>query len=353
MKKLLALALALVLIGCMAGAALAEGKVGVLMPTQSLQRWNQDGANMKEKLEAAGYEVDLQYANNDIPTQVAQVENEILNDVNVLVIAAVDSWSLTTVLADAKAAGIPVIAYDRNIMETDAVTYYATFDNYQVGQIQGQYLETQLDLANRTADNSVNIEFFGGDPGDPNAQHFFNGAWDVLSPYIESGVVKVPSGQTEFAQIATANWDSANSQSRMDNLIAANYSDGTKLDAVCCSNDSTALGVTNALIGAGFDEFPLITGQDCDVANTKNIILGFQSMSVFKDTRTLAEKVVAMVDTILKGEEPEINDTTTYDNGVFVVPTYVCAPVFADKNNYKELLVDSGYYTEADLEVAN
>ncbi|MDR1262100.1 MAG: sugar-binding protein [Oscillospiraceae bacterium] len=349
MKKLLAMVLALALVGCMAGAALAEGKVGVAMPTQSLQRWNQDGSNMKDKLEAAGYEVDLQYANNEIATQVSQLENMILGGANVLVVASIDGKSLGTVLADAKAAGIPVIAYDRLLMETDAVSYYATFDNYMVGQIQGKYLEEQLGLAELTAENPVNVEFVGGSPDDNNALYFFQGAYDVIAPYIESGVVKVPSGQTEFTQIATPAWDSANSQARMDNLIAAHYSDGAKLDAVLCSNDSTALGVTNSLINAGFEEFPLITGQDCDVANTKNIIKGYQSMSVFKDTRILADNVVVMIEAILKGEEVPVNDTETYDNGVFVVPTFLSAPVFADAGNYKELLIDSGYYAEADL----
>src|SRR5690554_2582660 len=319
------------------------------MRTQSLQRWNQDGANMKERFEAVGYEVDLQFANNNVALQVSQIENMILNGADVLVISAIDGASLGTVLEIAKDEGIPVIAYDRLIMETDAVSYYATFDNYMVGTIQGEYLVEALELDTRT--DPVNMEFTGGSPDDNNARYFFQGAWDVIEPYIESGVVVVPSGQTEFEQIATLAWSSATSQARMDNLIAANYSDGVRLDAVLCSNDSTALGVTNSLVNAGFEDsnFPLITGQDCDIANVKNIIAGLQAMSIFKDTRTLAKNVVGMVEAIVNGEEPEINDTETYFNGVYTVPTFLSAPVFADINNYEELLIESGYYTADQL----
>ncbi|WP_407929680.1 multiple monosaccharide ABC transporter substrate-binding protein [Iocasia frigidifontis] len=329
----------------------AKGKIGVAMPTQSLQRWNQDGANMKAQLEEAGYTVDLQYANNNVATQISQLENMILGGADVLVIASIDGSALGTVLETAKLEGIPVIAYDRLIMETDAVSYYATFDNYMVGTIQGEYLEDALNLENRSADDPAYIEIFGGAPDDNNARYFFNGAWDVIKPYVKSGVVVVPSGQTEFEQIATMNWSSANAQTRMDNLIAAHYSAGQELDAVLCSNDSTALGVTNSLLGAGFekDNFPVITGQDCDIANTKNIIAGYQSMSIFKDTRTLAAQVVEMVKAIRNNEEPEINNTSDYDNGTGIIPTYLCEPVFADINNYKELLIDSGYYTSEQL----
>jgi len=357
MKKslIILLILAMVLAMSTVAAFAAKGKIGVAMPTKSLQRWNQDGANMKAQLEAAGYTVDLQYANNNVATQISQLENMILGGVDVLVIASIDGSALGTVLETAKQEGIPVIAYDRLIMETDAVSYYATFDNYMVGTIQGEYLEEALNLKNRTADDPAYIEIFGGSPDDNNARYFFNGAWDVIKPYYEKGVVVVHSGQTEFEQIATMNWDSANAQARMDNLIAAHYSAGQRLDAVLCSNDSTALGVTNSLIGAGFekDNFPIITGQDCDIANTKNIIAGYQAMSIFKDTRTLAAQVVEMINDIQNGKEPEINNTTDYHNGVKIVPTYLCKPVFADINNYRELLIDSGYYTPEQLGLEN
>ena len=324
------------------------GKVGVAMPTKDLQRWNQDGANMEEQLKAAGYDVDLQYASNDIATQVSQIENMISQGAQVLVSASIDGDSLGTVLAQAKEAGISVIAYDRLIMNSDAVSYYATFDNYMVGTKQGEYIRDQLDLDN--AAGPFNIEIFTGDPGDNNARFFYGGAMDVLNKYIDEGKLVVQSGQKDFDNVATANWSTENAQSRMDAIISANYANGTKLDAVLCSNDSTALGVTNSLEANYTGDWPIITGQDCDVANVKNMIAGKQSMSIFKDTRTLAAKTVEMVDAIMKGTDAPVNDTSTYNNGTGVIPSYLCEPVFADVNNYKELLIDSGYYKESDLQ---
>ncbi|MBO5292221.1 MAG: sugar-binding protein [Lachnospiraceae bacterium] len=324
------------------------GLVGVAMPTKDLQRWNQDGSNMEAQLKEAGYEVDLQYASNDIQTQVSQIENMISNGCQLLVIASIDGDSLGTVLAQAKEAGIPVIAYDRLIMNSDAVTYYATFDNYMVGTKQGEYIRDALDLEN--ADGPFNIELITGDPGDNNARFFFGGAMDILQPYIDAGKLVVKSGQTSFEECATANWATEAAQSRFDAIIASNYSDGTKLDAVLASNDSTALGVANSLAANYTGDYPILTGQDCDIANVKNMIDGKQSMSIFKDTRTLATQVVKMVDAIMKGGEAPVNDTESYDNGTGVIPSYLCEPVFADKDNYKELLIDSVYYTEADLQ---
>ena len=326
----------------------AGGLVGVAMPTKDLQRWNQDGSNMEAELIAAGYEVDLQYASNDIQTQVSQIENMISNGCQLLVIASIDGDSLGTVLAQAKEANIPVIAYDRLIMNSDAVTYYATFDNYMVGTKQGEYIVDALDLDN--AEGPFNLEIFTGDPGDNNAKFFYGGAMDVLQKYIDEGKLVVQSGQVDFATVATAAWDSANAQSRMENIISSYYADGAKLDVVLCSNDSTAFGVENALEANYTGEWPVITGQDCDIANVKNMIAGKQSMSIFKDTRTLATQVVSMVDAIMKGGEAPVNDTESYDNGTGIIPSFLCEPVFADVNNYKELLIDSGYYKEEDLQ---
>ena len=322
--------------------------IGVTMPTKDLQRWNQDGENMKKELEAAGYEVDLQYASNDVSTQVSQLENQVANGCDLLVVASIDGSSLGEPLKQAKEAGIPVISYDRLLMNSDAVTYYATFDNYKVGQKQGEYLVDALDLDNQ--DGPFNIELFTGDPGDNNCNFFFGGAMDVLQKYIDEGKLVIKSGQKEFADVATANWSTETAQSRMENILASYYADGTKLDAVLCSNDSTALGVENALAANYTGDYPIITGQDCDIANVKNMIAGKQSMSIFKDTRTLASQVVKMVGQIIEGQEVEVNDTESYDNGTGVIPSFLCEPVFADANNYKELLVDSGYYTEADLQ---
>ena len=326
--------------------AAAGGKVGVSMPTKDLQRWNQDGSNMEEKLKAAGYEVDLQFANNDVQTQLSQVENMISGGCDVLVIAAIEGSSLGEALDMAKDANIPVIAYDRLLMDSDAVSYYATFDNYKVGTVQGTYVKDTLDLDN--AEGPFNIEFTAGDPGDNNAGFFFNGAYDVLKPYIDEGKLVVVSGQTKFEEVATPTWGTDVAQKRAENILSTNYTD-KDIDVWLCSNDSTALGVENALAANYNGKYPIITGQDCDIENTKNMIAGKQSMSVFKDTRTLAEQVVKMVGQILKGETVDVNDTETYNNNKITVPSYLCEPVFADADNYKEILIDSGYYTEDQL----
>ena len=346
MKKILAMLLcAMLLLSCT--AALAE-KVGVSMPTKDLQRWNQDGANMQEKLEAAGYEVDLQFASNDVKTQLDQVENMIAEGADVLVISAIEGSSLGEALAMAKDEGIPVIAYDRLLMDSDGVSYYATFDNCMVGTVQGTFVKNALDLEN--AEGPFNLEITAGDPGDNNARYFYQGAIDVLQEYIDSGKLNVVSGQTAFDDVATPTWASEVAQSRAENILSSYYADGTNLDAWLCSNDSTAQGVVAALDANYNGEWPIVTGQDCDIVSVKNMIAGKQSMSVFKDTRTLAEQVVKMVGQILNGEEVEVNDTETYNNNVITVPSFLCEPVFADINNYKELLIDSGYYTEDQLQ---
>ena len=265
----------------------------------------------------------------------------------VLVIAAIEGSSLGEALDMAEAKNIPVIAYDRLLMESDTVDYYATFDNYMVGTIQGEFVRDQLDLDN--ADGPFNLEITAGDPGDNNALFFYQGAMDVLNPYIESGKLVVVSGQTEFSDVATASWKTENSQARAETILSSFYADGTNVDAWLCSNDSTALGVANALAANYTGNYPIITGQDCDIANVKNMLDGKQSMSVFKDTRTLAAQVVKMVGQILKGETVDVNDTETYDNGKKVVPSYLCEPVFADAGNYEKILIDSGYYTADQL----
>ena len=320
--------------------------IGIAMPTGDLQRWYQDGQSMKSQFEYAGYTVDLQYAHSDVSTQVAQIENMIVNGDSILVIAAVDGSSLSTVLAIAKEKGIPVIAYDRLIMNSDAVSYYATFDNYMAGAIQGQYVIDTLKLD--TAAGPFNMEFFGGAPDDPAAPVYYQGEYDTLKPYIDSGKLVVVSGQVDFNSVSTTAWKTENAQARMDNLLASFYSTGTKLDVVVCANDSTALGVENALDNAGYtvgENWPIITGQDCDLANVRNILAGKQSMSVFKDTRTLAAKTVEMVTAIINKTEVPINNPMDYDNGNGIVPTFLCEPVYADTTNYQTLLIDTGYYT--------
>lgn len=341
--------IATLFVGC--GSKTNSKLVGVAMPTKSLQRWNQDGDNMKKALEAKGYQVELQYAEDDVNTQVSQLENMITKGCKALVVASIDGSALTDVLKKAADQKIKVIAYDRLIMNSPNVDYYATFDNFKVGVIQGQYIEKALGL--KDGKGPFNIEMFAGSPDDNNATFFNKGEMSVLQPYIDSGKLVVKSGQTEFTKIAIPGWKSEKAQARMDNLLTANYASGTKLDAVLSPNDSLAIGIIAALknvgYGSGDKKFPIITGQDCDKPNVVAMINGEQSMSVFKDTRTLADKVVEMVDCIMADKEAPVNDTKTYNNGSKVVPSFLCEPVYADKDTYKKILVDSGYYKEADL----
>ncbi|NLJ94966.1 MAG: substrate-binding domain-containing protein [Clostridiaceae bacterium] len=323
-------------------------KIGISMPTKDLQRWTLDGENLKAELEAEGFEADLQFANNDVGEQVAQIENMLASGADVIVIAAIDGSALTTVLDGAKANGVIVISYDRLIMNSDAVSYYATFDLERVGEMQGQYIADALDLEN--TDETYNIEIFTGPTDDNNVNFFYGGAMKVLQPYIDDGTLVVPSGQVSLAETATNAWSTEEAQKRMENIISANYGDGTVLDAVLSSNDSVANGVTNAVVnGYPGDNFPIITGQDCETTAVKNIIRGQQSMSVFKDTRELAQAVVDMIVALANGEEPPVNDTETYDNGTGIIPSNLLDPIAVDIDNYEEVLIGSGYYTEDDL----
>lgn len=321
--------------------------VGVSLPTKDLQRWNQEGAKMREELEDKGYNVDLQFASNDVPTQISQIENMINSGCKVLIVAAIESSSLNEVLEKAHQNDITVIAYDRLILDTEYVDYYVSFDKYQIGVMQAEYIVKQLDLEN--ANGPFNIEFTTGDISDINASYFYIGAMDVLRPYIESGKLRVPSGQMSFEDVVTDVWSTDKAKARAEKIIATYYSGGEQIDAWLCSNDSTALGVEIALEAGYAGKYPVITGQDCDITNVKNIIKGKQSMSVFRDTRILASQAVKMADQILKGQNVESNDTVTYNNGKKTVPSYLCLPVFADADNYKEILIDSGYYTADQL----
>ena len=328
-----------------------DNLIGVAMPTQSMQRWNLDGENMRRQLEAKGYTVDLQYANNDVNTQIQGIENMITKGCKVLVVAAIDGSTLTNVLKKAAENGVKVIAYDRLIMKTSNIDYYATFDNFKVGVIQGQYIESKLGL--KDGKGPFNIELFGGAPDDNNATFFFKGAMSVLTPYINSGKLIIPSKQKNFTTIAINGWDSAKAQARMDNLLTSNYSKSTKLQVILSPNDSLAIGIVASLKNGGYGStakpYPLLTGQDCDKPNVMAMINDQQSMSVFKDTRNLATKVVEMVSSIIEGKKADVNDTKSYDNGSKVIPSFLCDPVYADKTNYKKILVDSGYYKEDEL----
>ncbi len=323
-----------------------KGIVGIAMPTKSLARWVDDGDNMVKQFEAAGYETDIQYAGDDVATQLRQVETMILKGVNVLVIASIDGTALSSALQLAADSDIKVIAYDRLIRDSANVDYYATFDNFQVGVYQANSLLKGLDIEN--ADSPLNIELFGGSPDDNNAYFFYNGAMSILQPLIDEGKLVVQSGQFGMDKIGTLFWDGATAQARMDNLLSAFYTD-KKVDGVLSPNDSLAIGIISSLKGVGYGssdmKMPIVTGQDAEIANVKAMLKGEQYSSIFKDTRALAGVTVKMVDAILQGNEPEVNDTETYDNGVKVVPSYLLKPVAVTKDNWQEVLIDSGYYT--------
>ena len=329
-----------------------KGLVGISMPTKSSARWISDGENMVEQFEAAGYETDLQYAEDDIPNQLAQVENMIVKGVDVLVIAAIDGTTLSNALENAAASDIPVVAYDRLIRDSEHVDYYATFDNFQVGV---QQATTLVDgLRERFPDQKPwNIELFGGSPDDNNAYFFYDGAMSVLQPMIDAGEVMVGSGQTGMDTVGTLRWDGAVAQARMDNLLSANYTD-KQVHGVLSPYDGLSIGILSSLKGVGYGSgdmpMPIVTGQDAEVQSMKSILANEQYSTIFKDTRELARVTVGMVNALLAGTEPEINDTETYDNGVKVVPSYLLEPVPVNASNWEQILIDSGYYTRDQIE---
>jgi len=335
------------------------GLIGVAMPTKSSERWIADGNAVKATLEEQGFTVDLQYAEDDIPTQVSQIENMITKGAKALIIASIDGTTLSEVLQTAADAEIPVIAYDRLILDSENVDYYATFDNFLVGQQQAWTVLNGLGLTELDGTpiegaptGPFNIELFAGSLDDNNAFFFFDGAMDVLQPFIDNKTLVVKSGQTTIEQAATLRWDGETAQSRMEDLLTANYSDGSKVNAVLSPYDGISRGIISALTDAGYSvgaEWPIISGQDAEVDSVKAILSGEQYATIFKDTRELAKVAGAMAVAILNGEEPEVNDTDTYDNGVKTVPSYLLPPVPVVKDNVVEALVDTGYWTEADL----
>ena len=358
LATVLALAVGLALTACGGGPSTGSGDqpgasktVGLSMPTQSSERWINDGSNMKSQLEALGYTVQLQYAEDDPQVQINQIENMISQQLDCIVIASVDSVTLTVVEAQAKEAGIPIIAYDRLLMYTDAVSYYASFDNEGVGRVIGEYIETAKDLpAARANGESYTIEFFMGSPDDNNAVLLHRGIMKVLQPYLDDGTLVCKTGRTSFEETCILRWSQETAQQWCENYLAGYYADD-HLDIACTAFDGFAYGVRSALESAGYtaDNWPVITGQDAELMAVKNIISGYQTMSVYKDTRLLAEKCVSMINAVLNGTEPEINDTETYDNNIFVVPSYLCDPVAVDAGNYQEIIVDGGYYTADQL----
>ncbi|WP_213953658.1 MULTISPECIES: multiple monosaccharide ABC transporter substrate-binding protein [unclassified Variovorax] len=327
-----------------------KGPIAISMPTKSSARWIADGNNMVKYFKEKGYKTDLQYADDDIPNQLAQIENMVTKGSKVLVIAAIDGTTLSDVLQKAADKGVKVIAYDRLIKGSKNVDYYATFDNFQVGVLQAQSIEKSLKL--KEGKGPFNIELFGGSPDDNNAFFFYNGAMSVLDPYIKSGKLVVRSKQMGMDKVGTLRWDGAVAQARMDNLLSAYYTKD-RVDAVLSPYDGLSIGILSSLKGVGYGSasqpMPVVTGQDAEVPSVKSILRKEQTSTIFKDTRELAKVTVAMVEAMASGKTPEVNDTKTYNNGVKVVPSYLLKPVSVDISNWKQVLIDSGYYTEAQV----
>lgn len=354
-KRILAVCLALLLV-CSSTACAArktetpKPTIGILMPTKLSERWVSDGGYIVKQCQALGYSTNLEYAENDVKTQISQIQRMVAQKVNCLIISSIDSGALTEVLNEAHEAKIPVLAYDRLIMNTPYVDYYASFDNYQVGVLQGNYLVDRLGL--KQGKGPFNIELFSGSPDDNNAYLFYSGSMSVLNPYIKSGRLVVRSGQTKMSQICTLRWDGATAQSRMGSLLSENY-EKKKIHAVLSPYDGISIGILSALHNAGYrssqPDWPIVTGQDAEVASVKSIINGEQAMTVFKDTRELAKLAAKMADAVLRGKKPPLNDTQSYYNGKKTVPAYLLTPVVVTKENYEKVLVESGYYTQSTL----
>ncbi|WP_114855756.1 multiple monosaccharide ABC transporter substrate-binding protein [Brachybacterium sp. YJGR34] len=340
----------------------SELTVGVAMPTQTYERWVKDGENIKAGLEDLGYTVDMQYAEDDIPTQQQQIDQMITSGVAALLIASIDGASLSSQLDAAAAAGIPVIAYDRLLTDSENVDFYVTFDNYEVGVNQANSLLYGLGLvddsfepAGDAPEGPLNIELFAGSLDDNNAHLFWEGAIDTLQPYFDDGTLAVPSEQMDIEQAATQRWEQETAQKRMENLLTTHYNGGEELDGVLAPADPLSRGIINALQNAGLgptieEGLPVVTGQDAEIASIKLIADGVQSSTIFKDTRDLAEQAIIATEAYLQGEEPEANDTETYENGVKVVPSYLLEVQMVLQENYEEVMVDSGYYTAEQVE---
>lgn len=332
--------------------ASGDSTIGIAMPTKSSERWIADGKNMVAEFKKLGYKTDLQYGEDDVDQQVSQIENMITKGVDVLVVAAIDGRALSDVLRQAGDQGIKVISYDRLILGSPDVDYYASFDNEKVGELQAGYIVDKLGLESGGKKGPFTIELFAGSPDDNNTRYFFQGAWKTLKPYIDSKQLVVRSKQTALDQVTTLRWDGGTAQKRMDDLLTSAYS-SDDVDAVLSPYDGISIGILSALKSDGYGTaakpYPIVTGQDAEVASVKSIIAGQQTQTVYKDTRALAKQAVQMADAVLNDKKPEVNDTKTYDNEKKVVPSFLLDPVSVDKSNYQSVLVDSGYIKASDL----
>ncbi len=363
MKKLLlasVLAASLCAAGLFANGGGEKLDIGLAMPETHVERWQKDGASLKADAEAKGYVAEVTYGDADQSKQNQQIEDFITKGAKLLIIGSVNE-GVGSVVADAAKEDIEVIAYDRLITGSGDYDYYITFDNFKVGQFQGQGIVDALGLAKAT--DTKYITLFAGSPTDNNANFFFDGAMSVLTPFIEKGTLKVvgpypktSADKANFTKIATENWRADVAKARMENLLNNDAKD-VVLDAVLAPNDTLARAIIEACSTDGkYDttaKLPVVTGQDGEIASVKYIRDGKQAMTVFKDTRSLASAAIELADAILKGKEPSIKgarlDTSSYNTGKKVVKSYLLEPVMVTKDNYVEVFLASGYYKAEDL----
>ncbi|MFE6283330.1 substrate-binding domain-containing protein [Streptomyces sp. NPDC057877] len=312
-----------------------DSLIGVALPSKTSENWVLAGNLFTEGLKEAGFKGDVQYAgaSTTVADQQAQISAMVTKGAKVIVVGATDASQLATQVAQAKEAGATVIAYDRLITNTKDVDYYIAFDNFKVGQLQGQALIDGMKAKDKKG--PWTIELFSGSPDDNNSKVFFDGAMDVLQPLIDKGDIVVGSGQTDIKQTATQAWKAENAQQRMDALLNSTYSGKKQLDGVLSPNDTLARAIITSVKGAGKD-VPVVTGQDSEVESVKSIMAGEQYSTINKDTRKLVTGTIDMVKALQKGDEPEINDTKSYDNGVKVVPSYLLEPIIVTKENAAE-----------------
>ncbi|MGC9671135.1 substrate-binding domain-containing protein [Planosporangium sp. 12N6] len=308
----------------------ADSLIGVALPTKTSENWVLAGDLFTNGLKEAGFKSDVQYATGGVAEQQAQISAMVTKGAKVIVIGAIDAAQLTTQVEAAKQAGATVIAYDRLLKNTNAVDYYVAYDNFKVGQLQGQALLEGMKKKKPTG--PYTIELFAGSPDDNNSGVFFNGAMDVLKPEIDKGNVVVGSGQTDVKQVSTQGWKAENAQQRMDSLMTSTYSSGKTLDGVLSPNDTLARAIITSVKGAG-KAVPVVTGQDSEVESVKSIVAGEQYSTINKDTRNLVKQSIQMVKDLQAGKKPEVNDEKSYNNGVKVVPSYLLPPVIVTKEN--------------------
>lgn len=308
----------------------ANATIGVSLPQKTSENWVLAEGLFNEGLTAAGYKPIVNFADGGVSEQQSQIAAQITNGAKVIVIGAIDGSQLGDQLAQAKQAGVTIIAYDRLLTNTADVDMYVAYDNFKVGVLQGTALLEGL--AKSQGASPWNVELIAGSPDDANSKPFFEGAMSVLQPKIDDGTLKVPSGQVTQSQVATQGWLASEAQKRMDSILAANYSSGAKLNGVLSPNDTLARAALAATKAAGLPN-PVITGQDSEVESVKLVADGTQYSTINKDTNTLVKQVIDIIGQLQKGETIAFNDTTSYNNGVKVVPAFLLEPKIITKDN--------------------